>query len=303
MFQSRRLFLTNYHVIQGLDLLDDVPLVLNSGDRKKEKVVKAKLLNVESTMDLALLKIESEEPLPFVELAPPDHKLDLQDEISAFGYPGGVVAVDGSHPAITITTGQITSLGKDANNDLSHIRVDAPINPGNSGGPLINSNGQVIGVVTSKFLPPAELTSFAVPLNYVRIFLNIPGLKMVIPEVEWKDRYQPIEVEVKIIAGYQSQPVDRVQLTVSTSEKDIRKKSKSIPKGADSVVFTIHPHPKQKLNLLLKTGAHDNPQNLRTQTVADRVLNQQSGLKLSEVTMIQRLDKDRVSVYLHNGTV
>jgi putative serine protease PepD len=91
----------------------------------------------------------------------------------------------------TLTTGTISSLGRDVriSQDVvieKVIQADAAINPGNSGGPLINSDGEVIGINTAIFSPTGTSVgiSFAIPVDTVRKIL--PGMVSLWPKlVAW----------------------------------------------------------------------------------------------------------------------
>ena len=109
-----------------------------------EKELKAKLIDKDKLTDLILLKVESENPLPYVDFADSD-KARVGHSVIAIGNPFGLGG--------TVTTGIISAFNRDINSGPydSFIQTDAAINKGNSGGPLINLNGEVIGVNTMIF--------------------------------------------------------------------------------------------------------------------------------------------------------
>jgi serine protease Do len=122
----------------------------------------ARLVGADSDSDLAVLKIESDSPLPGAVLAPDDTIL-IGETVIAIGNPYGL-----SH---TVTTGVVSALGRTIQtgearyNDF--IQTDASINPGNSGGPLVNLEGQVIGITTA-IHREAEGIGFAIPVHRIR---------------------------------------------------------------------------------------------------------------------------------------
>jgi len=147
--------LTNNHVVGNADLV----LVI-VGD---EEPVKAEVIGTDPDTDLAVIKVKGRENLPVLKLAD-SGKLKVGDWVVAIGQPFGL-----SH---TVTSGIISALGR-SNMDLStyedFIQTDAPINPGNSGGPLVNLNGEVIGVNTAIVGSEGSIgIGFAIPANMAR---------------------------------------------------------------------------------------------------------------------------------------
>ncbi|MEZ4389228.1 MAG: trypsin-like peptidase domain-containing protein [Candidatus Krumholzibacteriia bacterium] len=136
----------------------------------------ATVVDVVDRFDLALLKIE-EQGLPVAELADSD-KLQIGEWAIAIGSPFGQLLAD-TRP--TVTVGVISALDRDIvrqrPNDrtyLGMIQTDAAINPGNSGGPLVDADGQVVGINTFIFSESGGSIGigFAVPSNRVRWVLE-----------------------------------------------------------------------------------------------------------------------------------
>ena len=123
--------LTNAHVISGASGLT---VLLDDGTE-----LSAQALALDSRRDIALLKIDPDghtlAPLPFADSAREG------EEVIALGYP-----ID-PNGALTVTKGVVSSL-RDFGGATSYIQTDAAINPGNSGGPLLNRNGEVVGMNT-----------------------------------------------------------------------------------------------------------------------------------------------------------
>ena len=123
--------LTNAHVVSGASSLT---VLLDDGTE-----LSARALALDSRRDIALLKIDPDghtlAPLPFADSAREG------EEVIALGYP-----ID-PNGALTVTKGVVSSL-RDFGGAASYIQTDAAINPGNSGGPLLNRNGEVVGMNT-----------------------------------------------------------------------------------------------------------------------------------------------------------
>lgn len=126
---------TNSHVVQKAS---EIKVTLNDG-----REFLAKVVGSDSNTDIALIKIDAGEPLPFIELGNSD-ALDIGQWAIAIGTPLGLRA--------SLTVGVISAKGRN-NLDLANvedfIQTDAAINRGNSGGPLMNIEGKVIGMNTA----------------------------------------------------------------------------------------------------------------------------------------------------------
>ena len=148
------LILTNAHVVERVD---SVIITLQNGNQVDGEVV-----GTDQITDLALVKIKE---FPGLESAKLGNSEDIQvgDWAIALGTPYGLES--------TVTLGIVSSLHRDINSlgfsdkRLDLIQTDAAINPGNSGGPLINSNGEVIGINTLVRSGPGAGLGFAIPIN------------------------------------------------------------------------------------------------------------------------------------------
>ncbi len=144
--------LTNYHVIEGAE---EIRVTLY--DRR---TYTAKVVGVDPKTDLALIKIK-ERGLPTIPWGDSD-RLQVGEFVLAIGNPFGL-----SH---TVTMGIVSALGR-ANVGIADyedfIQTDAAINPGNSGGPLVNTEGQLVGINTAIFSRSGgyQGIGFAVPSN------------------------------------------------------------------------------------------------------------------------------------------
>ncbi len=151
--------LTNYHVIesevdpsyQGYSRLY-VKIDDDSGER-----FPAKVIGWDRNLDLALLKTEMDVPYVFSFSA--DDTPALGAKVNAIGSPGGLTR--------TLTSGTVSAYARSIQPMAGSLQIDVPINPGNSGGPLLNENGEVIGVVFAG-VPNYEGINFAIPGPYVK---------------------------------------------------------------------------------------------------------------------------------------
>jgi serine protease Do len=123
---------------------------------------KAELVGADSDSDLAVLKVVTDKPLPFVPL-PEERDVIIGETVIAIGNPFGL-----SH---TVTTGVVSAIGRTIQAGeivyQDFIQTDASINPGNSGGPLLNVEGTLIGINTA-IHRQAEGIGFAIPASHVR---------------------------------------------------------------------------------------------------------------------------------------
>ena len=150
------LIVTNAHVIEGAD-----QIVVVLADRRQ---FPALLIGRDERTDLAILRVESGEPLPHLELGDSD-ALEVGDIVLAIGNPFGV--------GQTVTSGIVSALARTnvGISDLnSFIQTDAAINPGNSGGALVAMDGRVVGVNTAIFSRSggSHGIGFAIPSTMVR---------------------------------------------------------------------------------------------------------------------------------------
>ena len=146
---------TNNHVIKDAS---EIEITLNN-----RKSYKAKLIGTDSKMDIALLKIDATEKLPYTAFANSDDT-KIGEWVLAVGNPYNLTS--------TVTAGIVSAKARnlDTNGIQSFIQTDAAVNPGNSGGALVNTRGELIGINTMISSPTGSYTgySFAVPSNIAR---------------------------------------------------------------------------------------------------------------------------------------
>jgi serine protease Do len=154
----RGFILTNAHVIEKRAV---IKIVLQD-----ERQYEADIVGVDPDSDLAVLKINTDEPLPSVPMGDSED-LMIGETVIAIGNPFGF-----SH---TVTTGVVSAINRSIKTDArvfhEFIQTDASINPGNSGGPLLNINGQLIGINTAIYAK-AQGIGFAIPINRAKRIVN-----------------------------------------------------------------------------------------------------------------------------------
>jgi serine protease Do len=146
---------TNAHVISGAD---NVTVLLKDGRRLRGTVIGSDPLS-----DIAVVKVDAT-GLPAARLGNSDNLLPGQTAI-AIGNPLGLNNT-GTEGIISATGRSASDIGV-SDRRVDFIQTDAAINPGNSGGPLLNANGEVIGVNTA-ILQGAQGLGFAIPINAAR---------------------------------------------------------------------------------------------------------------------------------------
>jgi S1-C subfamily serine protease len=154
--------LTNFHVISGSS-----QVVVTLPDHSQYK---AQILVRDRPDDLALIKIEPKKKLPHLNLGDSD-RLQVGQKVLAIGNPFGF---DG-----TLTVGVVSTLGREIQSEGNQrmegmIQTDAAINSGNSGGPLLDSQGNVIGINTAIYGPNGGNVGigFAMPINRAKTMLD-----------------------------------------------------------------------------------------------------------------------------------
>lgn len=146
---------TNNHVVRDAS---EIEITLNN-----RKSYKAKLIGTDSKMDIALLKIDADEKLPYTSFGNSDD-VKVGEWVLAVGNPYNLTS--------TVTAGIVSAKARNLGTDgiQSFIQTDAAVNPGNSGGALVNTRGDLIGINTMITSMTGSYVgySFAVPSNITR---------------------------------------------------------------------------------------------------------------------------------------
>ena len=161
--------ITNAHVVSGAQR---VQVILPSANLEgsvqallstRTNIVSARVVGVAKQIDLALLKVDNQK-LPALKLAT-YRNIHQGEMVLAFGSPEGL--------RNTVTLGVVSSVARqiDPDSPMVYIQTDAPINPGNSGGPLVNVDGEVVGINTFILSESGgnEGLGFAIPSSVVGV--------------------------------------------------------------------------------------------------------------------------------------
>jgi serine protease Do len=161
--------MTNAHVVNGAQRVQVVLPSLSEGGSieaalsTRTTIIPARIIGVAKDIDLAVIKIEAPNlrPLPLANY----RKLGQGELVFAFGSPEGL--------RNSVTMGVVSAVARqiDLDSPLVYIQTDAAINPGNSGGPLVNVNGEVLGVNTFILSESGgnEGLGFAIPSSVVNV--------------------------------------------------------------------------------------------------------------------------------------
>ncbi len=173
--------LTNYHVVQNAE---KIKVTLQDGDE-----FEARVLGADEETDVAVLKIEAGRSLPFIKFGNSD-ETRIGEWVLAIGSPFGL--------ARTVTAGIISQTNRetpDGNPFQKFLQTDAAINRGNSGGPLVDMNGNVIGI-------NSQIATSTGDYN---------GIGFALPSREAENVYRQIKVYGKVKRGYLGVYLDSVE--------------------------------------------------------------------------------------------
>jgi S1-C subfamily serine protease len=212
IFTPDGFILTNSHVVQGAD---QIAVTLSDGRR-----FDASLVGHDSGTDIAVIRISA----PALVAAPlgDSEKIRVGQLAIAIGNPFGF--------QYSVTAGVVSALGRSLRSESGRlidnvIQTDAALNPGNSGGPLVNSNGDVIGVNTAVILP-AQGLCFAVAVNTAkfvgsklimhgrirRAYLGVGGQNVTIPRFVVRAQQLKAETGVLVISVEKQSPAEQAGL-------------------------------------------------------------------------------------------
>ena len=239
------LVMTNAHVVNNSN---KVIIGLTNG-----KKLKGKLIGQDFFTDLAVLKIEGKGPWPKAKLGD-STKIKVGDWAIAVGNPFGLEN--------TVTLGIISNLKRNVtqlgiyDKKLELIQTDAAINPGNSGGPLLNSNGEVIGINTLIRSGPGAGLSFAIPINKAKeITAQLIKNGKVIHPMIGISLIDESKLEIKnnsVKVGYvvPNSPADKSGIMVN--DIIIKVGNKDIEKASDVISEISKNGINKQINILLK---------------------------------------------------
>jgi serine protease Do len=152
------LIVTNYHVVEG-----NRSVVIEGAGFERRLV---EIMYADKKYDLAFLAPpEQIEHLPEVRLASPEKNLRERDPVTAIGHPFGL--------KFSVKSG-IVSNTREIMNNIPYLHIDAALNPGNSGGPLVDDDGDIVGVNTF-ILRNGDNMGFSLPVAFLRESLDAFG--------------------------------------------------------------------------------------------------------------------------------
>ena len=239
------LIMTNAHVVNGSD-----KLIIGLTNGKKYQ---GKLIGQDFFTDIAVIKIEGKGPWPKAKLGD-SSKIKVGDWAIAVGNPFGLEN--------TVTLGIISNLKRNVtqlgiyDKKLELIQTDAAINPGNSGGPLLNSNGEVIGINTLIRSGPGAGLSFAIPINKAKeITAQLIKNGKVIHPMIGISLIDESKLEIKnnsVKVGYvvPNSPADKSGIMVN--DIIIKVGNKDIEKASDVISEISKNGINKQINILLK---------------------------------------------------
>ncbi|HLY39830.1 MAG TPA: trypsin-like peptidase domain-containing protein [Terracidiphilus sp.] len=269
---SKGYIITNDHVIEKAD---KIYVKLSTDPDTQDLGRPARVIGVDKATDLAVIKIDTNSALPVVKLGNSD-EAQVGDWVEAIGSPFAL--------AQTVTAGIISAknrtLDQGAPGQFQHfIQTDAAINPGNSGGPLLDMNGNVIGVNTAIYTQSAgyQGIGFAMPSNTVASVYNdlvSPSHKVVRGSIGIQFR-EGLSGAVNRVYGFKNGvlvqevqpggPADKAGLKPGDIITSVD--GRSIKDGEDLVNEIASRHPGSSLRL---GYMRDGKQNDTTVTVGDR---------------------------------
>jgi Trypsin-like peptidase domain len=220
--------LTNWHVVAPqIELHLDgqtreittttgqIQAVVGSGTAN-ERTVQARILVLDRTRDIALLKLPLR-PATWLTVSP-SARLGVTDPIWVVGFPfGDLLAMNKKNPEVTVSGGHVTSIRHDSAGDVEAVQIDAAVNPGNSGGPLINSAGEVVGVVWAGVIG-GDATSLAIGPERTRAFIRDNQIEVsLLPDAVY-ELAQPIAVRISSLLA----DVQGLHCALTLSGEDIQ---------------------------------------------------------------------------------
>jgi S1-C subfamily serine protease len=241
------LIMTNAHVVDGSDL---VTVGLKNGKKFKGKVIGQDFFT-----DIALIKIKGKGPWPKADLGD-STKIKVGDWAIAVGNPFGLEN--------TVTLGIISNLKRNVtqlgiyDKKLDLIQTDAAINPGNSGGPLLNSNGEVIGINTLIRSGPGAGLSFAIPINKAKevAYQLLDNGKVIHPMIGIslidERNYDKNKIDVKVGYVVPNSPAKKSGIFIN--DIIIKVGNKDIEKASDVIRQISKNGINKPINILLKRG-------------------------------------------------
>jgi S1-C subfamily serine protease len=184
---------TNYHVIEDASEIE-VDFIQNN----EKKSFKAKVISSDKQNDLAIIKIEDDKFKPYLRL-PYSIKTTITDvgsNVFTLGYPMALTVMGDE---VKFTDGKISSK-TGFQGDITTYQISVPVQPGNSGGPLIDYDGNIIGVVNAKIMA-ADNVSYAIKLAYLKNLIDVIPDNLILPN-DFTISQKTLTEKIKIFSNY-----------------------------------------------------------------------------------------------------
>lgn len=197
--------ITNAHVAKT-----KAEIIFNSGEQD-EKSYYGSVIARDEYRDIALIKITGTD-LPFPLNYTDNPIVSLTMPAYIFGFPFGedLNISRGGNPAITVITGNVSSIRKDKYNNVSYIQFTGSVNPGNSGGPIVDKEGKLIGIVVIK--RKGTQIAFAIPTDEIKKFFH--GRISVIRLVEKYNRDGKAEILFRAITIDPLNKISKISIAI-----------------------------------------------------------------------------------------
>ncbi|WP_218933538.1 S1C family serine protease [Rubripirellula lacrimiformis] len=195
---TRGYFATNAHVVDAID--GKILVTVNPGE-SSYKQYEATVVARSAKDDLAILFVENAAQLTALEL-PDDVGVTEGQEVIALGFPfGSGLATDGSDElSVSVNVARVSALHSESGG-VQQIEFDSQLNPGNSGGPVVNLDGQIIGIAQSILIFVSEKetknlgVNFAVATRRLQALMTRP--EIVVSRVQTPYLDTPLEIDFK----------------------------------------------------------------------------------------------------------
>jgi serine protease Do len=281
---------TNYHVIKSASKIYAV-----AGD---EVQYEAELIGGDEDLDIAIIKVKNIKNVTPVTLGT-SSDIMLGETVIAMGNPYGLES--------SVSTGVVSNTNRilNINNSFStFIQIDAPINPGNSGGPLVNLDGEVIGI-NSAIYKEAQGIGFSIPIDI---------LKRVTEEITKYGKIRPTYTGMIIEETKDGLSVEKVDKGSSAEKIGLRKgdiiyKLNNIPvatKSALKYIFKSYP-PGNSFEIIAKRGDKFLKGKIKTDTMPEnyglKLLNDFFGIKFKQSGDYVKVTDSSIPAYLKIGDI
>jgi serine protease Do len=281
---------TNYHVIKSASKIYAV-----AGD---EVQYEAELIGGDEDLDIAIIKVKNIKNVTPVTLGT-SSDIMLGETVIAMGNPYGLES--------SVSTGVVSNTNRilNINNSFStFIQIDAPINPGNSGGPLVNLDGEVIGI-NSAIYKEAQGIGFSIPIDI---------LKRVTEEITKYGKIRPTYTGMIIEETKDGLSVEKVDKGSSAEKIGLKKgdiiyKLNNIPvatKSALKYIFKSYP-PGNSFEIIAKRGDKFLKGKIKTDTMPEnyglKLLNDFFGIKFKQSGDYVKVIGSSIPAYLKKGDI